>query len=66
LDGSGSGQGDGAVGTEVVSAGSGIVEIENGMSSTSTFQTYETFVDEGDIDMLRVLRILKKNGFNGV
>jgi mannonate dehydratase len=26
----------------------------------------ETFVDEGDIDMLRVLRILKKNGFNGV
>ena len=26
----------------------------------------ETFVDEGDIDMLRVLRILKKNGFDGV
>ena len=26
----------------------------------------ETFVDEGDIDMLRVLRILKKNGFAGV
>jgi mannonate dehydratase len=26
----------------------------------------ETFVDEGDIDMLRVLRILKKNGFEGV
>jgi mannonate dehydratase len=26
----------------------------------------ETFVDEGDIDMLRVLRILKKNGFTGV
>lgn len=26
----------------------------------------ETFVDEGDIDMLRVLRILKKNGFKGV
>lgn len=26
----------------------------------------ETFVDDGDINMLRVLRILKKNNFNGV
>jgi mannonate dehydratase len=26
----------------------------------------ETFVDEGDIDMLRVLQILKQNGFDGV
>ncbi len=26
----------------------------------------ETFLDEGEIDMLRVLRILKNNGFNGV
>lgn len=26
----------------------------------------ETFVDDGDIDMIRVLRILKKNGFAGV
>jgi mannonate dehydratase len=26
----------------------------------------ETFVDDGDIDMIRVLRILKKNGFDGV
>jgi mannonate dehydratase len=26
----------------------------------------ETFVDEGDIDMIRVLRILKKNNFTGV
>jgi mannonate dehydratase len=26
----------------------------------------ETFVDDGDIDMLRVLGILKKNGFEGV
>jgi mannonate dehydratase len=26
----------------------------------------ETFVDEGDIDMLRVLRILKQTGFDGV
>jgi mannonate dehydratase len=27
---------------------------------------HETFVDEGDIDMLRVLQILRKNGFDGV
>jgi mannonate dehydratase len=26
----------------------------------------ETFIDEGDIDMLRVLRILKQNGYEGV
>ncbi len=26
----------------------------------------ETFVDEGDIDMLRVLRILRRNGYTGV
>src|SRR5438093_5886778 len=26
----------------------------------------ETFVDDGDIDMVRVLRILKKNRFEGV
>ncbi len=26
----------------------------------------ETFVDDGDIDMIRVLRILKKNKFNGL
>ena len=26
----------------------------------------ETFVDDGDVDMLRVLRILKRNGFSGV
>ncbi len=26
----------------------------------------ETFVDEGDIDLVRVLRILKRNGFTGV
>lgn len=26
----------------------------------------ETFVDDGDVDMLRVLRILKRNGFDGV
>jgi mannonate dehydratase len=27
---------------------------------------YETFVDEGDTDMIRVLRILYKNGYDGV
>jgi mannonate dehydratase len=27
---------------------------------------HEVFVDEGDIDMIRVLRILKKNGYGGV
>jgi mannonate dehydratase len=26
----------------------------------------ETFIDEGDVDILRVLRILKRNGFRGV
>jgi mannonate dehydratase len=26
----------------------------------------ETFIDEGDVDMLRVLRILRKNGYDGV
>jgi mannonate dehydratase len=26
----------------------------------------ETFIDDGDVDVLRVLRILKQNGFNGV
>ncbi|MBI5688378.1 MAG: mannonate dehydratase [Verrucomicrobia bacterium] len=26
----------------------------------------ETFIDEGDVDMLRVLRILKRNGYTGV
>jgi mannonate dehydratase len=27
---------------------------------------YEVFVDEGDVDMIRVMRILKKNGYDGV
>lgn len=26
----------------------------------------ETFIDEGDVDVLRVLRILRRNGFEGV
>ncbi|PYV28665.1 MAG: D-mannonate dehydratase, partial [Acidobacteria bacterium] len=29
-------------------------------------QYRETFVDDGDVDMIRVLGILKKNGFDGV
>jgi mannonate dehydratase len=27
---------------------------------------WETFIDSGDVDVLRVLRILKQNGFKGV
>jgi len=27
---------------------------------------HETFIDDGDVDMIRVLRILKANGFDGV
>lgn len=27
---------------------------------------YEVFIDEGDVDMIRVLRILHRNGFDGV
>jgi mannonate dehydratase len=27
---------------------------------------YEVFVDEGDVDMIRVLRILRKNGYDGM
>ena len=27
---------------------------------------YEVFIDEGDVDMLRILRILKKNNYQGV
>ena len=27
---------------------------------------HETFIDEGDTDMLRVLRILHRNGYDGV
>jgi mannonate dehydratase len=29
-------------------------------------QYYEVFLDEGDVDMIRVLRILRKNGYDGV
>ena len=40
------------------------VHFRNVRGQTPHYQ--ETFVDEGDIDMLRVLRILKRNGFTGV
>jgi mannonate dehydratase len=34
---------------------------------TGKVPTYrETFVDDGDVDMLRILRILKRNGYTGV
>jgi mannonate dehydratase len=29
-------------------------------------QYHEVFVDEGDVDMVRILRILKRNGYKGV
>jgi mannonate dehydratase len=42
----------------------GYVHFRNVRGKVPHYQ--ETFVDEGDLDMLRVLRILKRNGFNGV
>jgi mannonate dehydratase len=42
----------------------GYVHFRNVRGKAPHYQ--ETFVDEGDIDMLRVLRILKRNGFAGV
>jgi mannonate dehydratase len=42
----------------------GYVHFRNVRGKVPYYQ--ETFIDEGDIDMLRVLQILKKNGFNGV
>ena len=36
-------------------------------TSAARFPYYkETFVDDGDVDMVRVLRILKRNKFNGL
>ncbi|MEY4386128.1 MAG: hypothetical protein RLY20_1411 [Verrucomicrobiota bacterium] len=42
----------------------GYVHFRNVRGKVPNYQ--ETFIDEGDIDMLRVLRILKRNGFDGV
>ncbi|HZZ27178.1 MAG TPA: mannonate dehydratase [Pirellulales bacterium] len=40
------------------------VHLRNVRGKVPTYK--ETFIDEGDIDILRVLQILKKNHFNGV
>jgi mannonate dehydratase len=42
----------------------GYVHFRNVHGKVPTYK--ETFIDDGDIDMLRVLRILKRNGFDGV
>jgi mannonate dehydratase len=42
----------------------GYVHFRNVKGKVPNYQ--EAFVDDGDIDMLRVLRILKANGFDGV
>jgi mannonate dehydratase len=42
----------------------GYVHFRNVHGKVPTYK--ETFIDDGDIDMLRVLRILKRNGFEGV
>jgi mannonate dehydratase len=40
------------------------VHLRNVRGKVPTYK--ETFIDDGDVDVLRVLRILKRNGFNGV
>jgi mannonate dehydratase len=42
----------------------GYVHFRNIRGKVPTYK--ETFIDDGDVDMLRVLAILKKNGFDGV
>ncbi len=42
----------------------GYVHFRNVTGKVPTYK--ETFIDDGDIDMLRVLQILKRNGFDGV
>lgn len=42
----------------------GYVHFRNVRGKVPTYK--ETFVDDGDVDMLRVLRILKRNGYDGV
>lgn len=42
----------------------GYVHLRNITGKVPSYR--ETFIDDGDVDMVRVLRILKKNGFNGV
>jgi mannonate dehydratase len=40
------------------------VHLRNVRGKVPTYK--ETFIDDGDVDVLRVLRILKQNGFDGV
>ncbi|PTX91570.1 mannonate dehydratase [Opitutus sp. ER46] len=42
----------------------GYVHFRNVRGKVPTYK--ETFIDDGDVDMLRVLHILKRNGFEGV
>jgi mannonate dehydratase len=42
----------------------GYVHFRNVTGKVPTYK--ETFIDDGDVDMLRVLRTLKRNGFDGV
>jgi mannonate dehydratase len=42
----------------------GYVHFRNVRGKVPTYK--ETFIDDGDVDMLRVLSILKRNGFDGV
>ena len=42
----------------------GYVHLRNVRDKVPRYQ--ETFIDDGTVDVLRVLRILKKNSFNGV
>lgn len=42
----------------------GYVHFRNITGKVPTYK--ETFIDDGDVDMLRVLEILKRNGFDGV
>ena len=40
------------------------VHLRNVRGKVPSYQ--ETFIDEGDVDMLRVMRVLKRNNFRGV
>jgi mannonate dehydratase len=42
----------------------GYVHLRNIVGKVPAYR--ETFIDDGDVNMLRVLRILKKNGFDGM
>jgi mannonate dehydratase len=42
----------------------GYIHFRNVMGKAPNYK--EVFVDEGDVDMIRILKILKKNNFKGV